>query len=573
MRLLNLINPYHLSDTIRKKEPLAVQREIILQFLLDGVTVWGIFGLAQYLLRTRIAPDNLILIVPFIITIVIQVVITLARRLPYRVRAISLAVLILIESMTSLYRAGLSGNGMVYGLAFVAVIAVLISPRMGFYAGGGFVLVQALVGWAMVTGRMKIPDSSLMTNSGTPSAWFSSALAVLLVASSLSAAFFLLTRGLSSALDNQKRLTSELEKERDLLETRVNDRTQQLSRKAAQLEAAQQVAAALASETDMNLLLTTAVDVIKEKFGFYHAGIFLNDPQNTDTILAASTGAAGQAMLANGHRLRIGAVGIVGYVAARGEPRVTSDVVDDPNYYPNPYLPETRAEMAVPLRSGDKTIGVLDIQSTYRDAFTPDDLEIISTIANQLTLALEKARLMKDLETSLAELENNVRQSTATTWKTHIRASRRRYAFQYKHALVQNASIPQTIESIAALQKGSTVITPAKGVEQKESIMAVPIKLRNQTVGVINMRISSAKVSPELVRLVENAVNRLAMSLENVRLLEELQVRAERERMVGEISSKVRAATDVDTILRTAANEIGRSLGVSEVVVQLNTVK
>ncbi len=100
-------------------------------------------------------------------------------------------------------------------------------------------------------------------------------------------------------------------------------------------------------------------------------------------------------------------------------------------------------------------------------------------------------------------------------------------------------------------------------------MLAVPIKLRNQVLGVVDIRFQSASVSPELISLIEAAVNRLAVSLENARLLEEIQYRAERERLVSEISTKVRAAADVDTVWRTAIQEIGRSLGVSEVMIQL----
>jgi GAF domain-containing protein len=572
MRLLNLINPYYLSPTVRKKDPLSIQREIILQFLLDGITLFGILGLVQYLLRENITLRNLSLVIPFAISIGVQLAITLARPLPYRLRATSLALLILLEALTTLFREGLSGNGAAYGLAFVAIVAALFNPRSGFFAGALYVLIHSLCGWGMVTGRITLPTLEVMANSGQPTAWLSSGMALLLVASSISAAIFLLTRGLSSALDNQKQLTTQLSLERDSLEDRVEERTRELARKASQLAAAQQVAAELASESDLNRLLTTAVDVIKEQFGFYHAGIFINDTDNTYAILEASTGSAGRAMLASGHRLRIGEVGIVGYVASRGEPRVTSDVRADPNYYPNPNLPETRAEMAVPLRFGEKTIGVLDIQSTIQDAFSPDDLEMISTIANQISLALEKARLMRDLENSLADLEVSARQSTARTWDAHIRSSRRRYAYQYKRSTVTAGAV-ETQETASAVNEGVTIVTPAQETGSNESVIAVPIKLRGQPVGVINLRVASAKVSPEMIQLVENAVNRLAISLENVRLLEELQVRAERERMVGEISARVRSATDVDTILRTAAGELGRSLGVTEVIVQLNPGK
>jgi GAF domain-containing protein len=279
-------------------------------------------------------------------------------------------------------------------------------------------------------------------------------------------------------------------------------------------------------------------------------------------------------MLENQHRLRIGEAGIVGYVAARGEPRLTSNVFEDPNYYPNPLLPETQAELAVPLRFGEKTIGVLDVQSTIREAFNPDDVEVISIIANQISLAMQKARLLSDLQTSLAELEANYRQTTAKTWSAHLRGSHRRYAFQYKHAQVQNLSLagtPVTTETPPDL--GRTVITPDPDPSREESILSVPIKLRDQPVGVVNFRVSSSRPTPELIKLIENAVDRLAIALENVRLVEELEQRAERERLVGDIASKVRSATDVETILRTAAYEIGRSLGVSEVVVQINSGK
>lgn len=576
MNLLHLLNPYHLTDAVRRKEPLAVQREIILQFLLIAVAIWGMAGLALYILRSGINAGNLHLALPFIVSIVILVTLMLARRLPFTLRAGGLAVLVLIEMLEAVFRQGLAGNGLIYGIGVAAIVAVLFGPRLGVISVGMVLAIHGGVGWAMLTGRLPLPTPDLIANPADFNDWISSGLAALLVASSIAVAYYQLTQGLSQALDDQKKLTGQIQVERDQLETRVQERTQELMRRAAQLEASRQVAAAIARETETVKLLTTAADVIKEQFGFYHAGIFLNDADGLYTVLQAATGEAGQKMLASGHKLLIGEVGIVGYVARRGEPRVTNDVWEDPTYYANPLLPETKSEIGVPLRHGENVIGVLDVQSTRLAAFNADDVAVISSIADQLSLALEKARLLQEYQTYLNELEATAKAATAQSWNAHLRGSRagKRFAFQYKQARVTPVSEGgHPVQSRTAVETGQTVISAGSNGSQPEALIAVPIKLRNQPLGVVNLRVAGEKPSPELVQLVENAVNRLAISLENVRLLEELQLRAERERLVGEIGAKVRSATDVESILRTAANELGRSLGVTEVVVQLNPGK
>ena len=116
--------------------------------------------------------------------------------------------------------------------------------------------------------------------------------------------------------------------------------------------------------------------------------------------------------------------------------------------------------------------------------------------------------------------------------------------------------------------QNEAILTNEDGVNR---ILHIPVRLRNQTLGVVKLTIASNQATPEMLSLLQNAVDRMAVSLDNVRLLEEIQTRAERERMVGEIATKVRAATNIEAILSTTAQELGRSLGVSEVVVQLTS--
>lgn len=150
-----------------------------------------------------------------------------------------------------------------------------------------------------------------------------------------------------------------------------------------------------------------------------------------------------------------------------------------------------------------------------------------------------------------------------------MRASRRRYAFRFHEKEVQSDAV-QDEHAQSAIQAGEYIqktITLDNGTQQ--TVLALPIKLRGQVLGVLDMHFNSTNVPQDLVQLMDATTNRLALALENARLLEEIQVRAEREHLVGDISARVRASTAVDDILGAAASELGRSFGVSEVVIQL----
>jgi GAF domain-containing protein len=169
-------------------------------------------------------------------------------------------------------------------------------------------------------------------------------------------------------------------------------------------------------------------------------------------------------------------------------------------------------------------------------------------------------------------LEASYRTTTQKAWRTHLKNTHQRLAYRYHNAQLENAA-EDSPHGQEALYKGQPVLKVVKGPKDEEeratTVFAVPIKLRNQVLGVVDIHFQGTNVSPDLISLIEGTVNRLAISLENARLLEEIQYRAERERLVSEISSKVRAASDVDSVLKIAIQEIGRSLGVSEVMVQL----
>ncbi len=150
-------------------------------------------------------------------------------------------------------------------------------------------------------------------------------------------------------------------------------------------------------------MLTELAQLIGENFGYYHIGIFLLDENKEFAILKAANSTGGKRMLERKHKLKLGQVGIVGYVTASGRPRIALDVGDDAAFFDNPDLPDTRSELALPLRVTDNVIGALDIQSTEPNAFQQEDIEILSILADQVSIAIQNAQSHETTQILLEE--------------------------------------------------------------------------------------------------------------------------------------------------------------------------
>jgi HAMP domain-containing protein/putative methionine-R-sulfoxide reductase with GAF domain len=170
------------------------------------------------------------------------------------------------------------------------------------------------------------------------------------------------------------------------LEARVEARTRQI-------RTASEIARAVTSSPSLDDLLLRAVELIRERFNYYHVSIFLLNDDRTQAVLRESTGEVGQALKARHHSLSVGSQSIIGWVTANNQARVASDVSQDPVHFRNELLPETRAEAAVPLQVAGQVLGALDVQSTDPAAFTNEDIELLQTLADQLSAAIQNARL------------------------------------------------------------------------------------------------------------------------------------------------------------------------------------
>ncbi len=547
-------------------------RARIIQFVLNAAALIGapIYFINLY---TAISNRNIIGAVVFTVSYFVVVALAFVRFIPFEVRAMLTVSIFMLLGIIESIQNGLSGGGRNILLAFIILGITLISTRVGIaaYIIGVITLLVSAVGFSM--GWLAVPPIEVNGGSTNPLQWASAILMFLLLSSSAAVALATLLGDLNRILTRQQDLTQQLQSERDLLESRVESRTAELQRKTAQLEAAMRTAREISMIQDPAVLLQNAVDLIREYFSFYHAGIFLVDENNEYAVLRAATGKAGEQMIANKHQLKIGMEGIVGYVVFRGIPRIAQEVEGDAVHFKNPYLPDTRSEVALPLQVGGKVIGALDVQSVEEGAFQQEDLQVLQSIADQLAVAIDKAQLVSNLQAQINQLESEYQAFTRRSWRYHLKKSSRHYAFRVEQNQLLT-EFPIRPEARRALDQHQIILsTYGEDEEDKKAALAVPIRMRDETLGVINLRFDAPSVPKEIIDMVEVTTNRLALALDNARLLEDVRERAERERLVTDISASVRASTDIEKILMTAAEQIGQKMGVREVRVHLKSEK
>ncbi len=173
--------------------------------------------------------------------------------------------------------------------------------------------------------------------------------------------------------------------------------------RALQLETAADIARDISGSLNLDELLVKAVNFIRDRFNFYHASIFLVEPQGEFAVIREATGEAGAHMKRMAHKLGVGSKSIVGYVAGRGESLIVNDTAKDATYYANPLLPDTRSEAAIPLKVGERIVGILDVQSEHPFVFTDDNIRTLQILADQLAVAVINSELFAETQEHLSQ--------------------------------------------------------------------------------------------------------------------------------------------------------------------------
>ena len=343
------------------------------------------------------------------------------------------------------------------------------------------------------------------------------------------------------------------------LEQRITERTQSLEHRSAEIQTASLIARETAAAPDLDSLLDRAAQLIMEKFSYYHTGIYLVDDNGEYVVLRAAGGDAGQLMIKRKYKVKIGEPILVGYVAKTGTSQVILDVASDSTYDKNPLLPYTRAEMALPLKVKDRIIGVLDIQSDKTNPFDQNSISIMQILTDQINTSIEKAQLLQGLQQNAVELQQALRENTSRTWQNFLEQNRGLTGYRYDGT---------TFEHLSELP----VISTKNEIGNPINTLAVPIRLRGQTLGILNLQFQSTEIPQETLELVEEAANRLALALENARLVQDAQRLAMRERQINVISAQVQQSTNLETLLQNTVRELGNALGMPKTFIQIGLV-
>ena len=385
---------------------------------------------------------------------------------------------------------------------------------------------------------------------------------------------------------------------------RLLDESQQV---VLQFETAAEIARDISSSLDLDELLQKAVDLIRLRFNFYDASVFLKDMPGEFVVVRGSTGDAGAQLKRVNHKLGVGSKSIVGFVAGKGEVLVVNDTTRDATYYPNPVLPDTRAEAAIPLKVADRILGVLDVQSERAYAFSSDNLRILQILADQLAIAVINTELFSEtqehlaqhrllhhitttaasgttLDEALSSAVNGLQVTLGGDRVTILLLNKEKNTLEVKAAVgyadeifKQSIALGSGVTGWSALHRKPLRVSNVRqdsryieGSPNTQSELAIPLLYRGELLGVLNVESEQIGAYTENdEELLGTLGGSLAAIIANARLLEQIRSQAERERIIFEISDKIRRTTDMQAILATTASELTRAVGATRARIKL----
>jgi GAF domain-containing protein len=534
----------------------------------------------------------------------ILVLVAFQTRLAYPLRATILLIFLYAIGLLALLDDGLFGSGRVFLLSLPFFAAILMGSRGGvlglLFSIGSMIVIGLLMSYGL------IPAPLLRSGAGNNSllSWLvaSANFSLLIITGVVSLSVVI--ESLEKSLSWHRALTRQVERTRDQLEIRMAQRMVVLERRLVQIRTAAEITRTISQVSDIEELLSLRLwqicELMCQRFDLYYVGIFLiqgdvgetgsilNTARQRYAVLRAGSGGAGQRMVADGHRLLVGGDSMIGWATANCQARIALDTGQEAVRFNNPYLPNTRSEMALPIvvqearlsadgpgrpgsadssgeaerrpyRSQEQgpgakltALGAISIQSEKESAFDKDDIIVLQGIADTLATALLNARLLATMRANLQEISSLHRQYLQQAWTETVQ-EQGELEFTY-----QDEQRPGAQDEAAE-------------PDAPPAVVAIPIRLRDTVIGDLTLEFDPTTAAERIPdpndpnsehqAVIEAVMNQAALALENARLLDETRRRAERERVTATISSRVWSSSNIDTILRATLEEISQSMG------------
>jgi GAF domain-containing protein len=560
------------------------RRDVLLSYLLMTATIGGLIAMVAVYLALPgdlSVPEQLGHIAPFFLGWLIVVITWLWRGMGYRIRAVVFLLLAHLLSFFIFWRGGLAGSGRVWILLLPALAFVLVGVHAGFAAGG--VSILTYIFFALAFSQRWIPAPQVAEDLTALDPWVGEGGGFLLVVAVMALVLWSSSRGWWEALKGAIAANEQLEARTQELE----ETTRQLHRRASQLQATAEIARAGSLILDPETLSAEVVNRIQADFSpmdVYYVGLYLLDGDGTEAgeqfaVLKAATGQVGQQLLETGHKLELNEASPIGWCITHEEPLISLGAEDDTVRFDISLLNHTRSGIALPLRSRGRTSGALSVQSTREAAFEEADVSALQTMADQVALAIDNARLFSQTEAALKEVQAAHRLYLAEAWREFLVT---RPVTRVDH--VQPGTEPEDGDLLREARRAAVVHqrtvateTPSPDSDEEASssqtALVIPLKLRDQVIGTVALHETRHQRpwTAEEITLAETVAEQVTQTVENLRLLDETQRRAARERGAREIADRMQRATDIETLMHITAEELKRALGDSRVYVRLGT--
>ncbi len=377
--------------------------------------------------------------------------------------------------------------------------------------------------------------------------WFEAVLdlLVLVISDGLIIWLFTISFSINASSQDQEKHIRQLNRQKIIAEKTFSQQTENLKRHEDQNKVLIEIINRINEHPDPQSLCEYVVSLTQDKFHLYYSGLFLVDNQGKNALLRAGSGEAGKKMLANNFSLAINQTSMIGWSITNQKQRLSQDVETDSIHYKNPELPLTRSEVTFPLMSRGLVMGALTIQSSNLDAFDQDDIIAFQGIAGAVSCALDNSRLLEEIKKNSDEINSLNQKYLESAWNEKTKL---------------NPNLSYTYENRFNLANKKTGQT-----------YKIPMTLRGQTLGFLDLETEAEELSPEEMTLIETIINQTAISLENARLLEETQKQVSQEHYLTELTTRFSRAIDIDQILNIAVKELGQLPQVSEVSVYLKS--